>query len=154
MPIMTTPPVPPISSRRRGDRASHERAVPAARAQVLSYSMAMAMNIAPSSSICSGTWPAARSANWGSTAAKNTMDLGLVKPTTNPSRRIRRIVFLWAAASRDHHGPAVPDRLHAQVDQIRRARQLDDAEYRHRALDHRADAQRHGGDLGINPDLP
>jgi len=48
----------------------------------------------------------------------------------------------------------VPDRLHAQVDQIRRARQLDDAEYRHRALDHRADAQRHGGDLGINPDLP
>ena len=48
MPIMTRPPVPPISSSRRGDRPNHARADPAAIAHALSDSNATPANTAPS----------------------------------------------------------------------------------------------------------
>ena len=51
IPIITSPPVPPMISIRRGERASHARAVPATSAQALSQTTAIAMKIAPSSSI-------------------------------------------------------------------------------------------------------
>ena len=54
MPIITRPPVPPMSSSRRGDRPSHARADPAASAQALSDSSAIPANTAPSSSNCCG----------------------------------------------------------------------------------------------------
>ena len=97
MPIITRPPVPPTSSSRRGDRANQARAVPAPSAQELSHSPAMATNVAPSSSICAGTWPACRSTNCGSTAAKNTIAFGLLTPTAIPSRTIRAMLFGSAA---------------------------------------------------------
>jgi hypothetical protein len=59
---------------------------------MLSETRAMATKIATSASSCTGTCPAARSANCGSTAAKNTIAFGLVSPTTNPSRSIRLVL--------------------------------------------------------------
>jgi hypothetical protein len=49
--------------------------------------------------------------------------------------------------------PAVPNRLHAQVDQVGRARQLDHGEHRHRPLDQRPDPERDRGHLRVDPDL-
>ncbi len=53
--IMASPPVPPSMASRRGERDSHARTVPAARAQALSLSSATAAKIAPSTTICRGT---------------------------------------------------------------------------------------------------
>ena len=94
MPIMTRPPVPPISSSRRGDRPNHARADPAAIAHALSDSNATPANTAPSNSSCCGMCPACRSTNCGSTAAKNTIAFGLPMPTMNPSlTRRARLLF-------------------------------------------------------------
>src|SRR6266516_781008 len=87
-PIISRPPVPPTNSSRRGERANQSLAVPAATAQVLSDSSAIATNTSPNTSSCSDTWPASGATNCGSTAAKNTADFGLVTPTTNPSSTI------------------------------------------------------------------
>ena len=94
MPIMTRPPVPPISSSRRGDRPNDARADPAAIAHALSDSNATPANTAPSNSSCCGMCPACRSTNCGSTAAKNTIAFGLPMPTMNPSlTRRARLLF-------------------------------------------------------------
>ena len=58
MPIMARPPAPPIRASRRGELASHARAVPAASAQALSLISAMPAKMAPSMMICIGTLPA------------------------------------------------------------------------------------------------
>ena len=93
MPIIASPLAPPISSRRRGERVNQLRAVAAATAHMLSEISAIPQKMPPSATICSGTCPAARLANWGSTAAKNTIALGLVAPTTKPSRSIRPVLL-------------------------------------------------------------
>ena len=95
MPIMTRPPVPPISSSRRGERPNHARADPAAIAHALSDSNATPANTAPSNSSCCGMCPACRSTNCGSTAAKNTIAFGLPMPTMNPSLT-RRATLLFS----------------------------------------------------------
>ena len=48
--------------------------------------MAMAQKRAPSSTICAGTEAAPESTYCGNKAASSTSDLGLLAPTTNPSR--------------------------------------------------------------------
>ncbi len=53
----------------------------------------MQMKTTPRTSICSGTCPSDGSVNWGRIAAKKTAAFGLVIPTTNPSRRMRRSLF-------------------------------------------------------------
>ena len=50
IPIMAIPPVPPTAARRRGDRASQSRAVPATTAHTLSETSAMAGKSTPSTS--------------------------------------------------------------------------------------------------------
>jgi len=90
----------PTSSSRRGERAIHARAVPAATAHVLSHTTAMAANTVPSSSIWSGTWPAGASTNCGSTAAKKTIAFGLLTPTTKPSRSSTPVVLRSTSACR------------------------------------------------------
>ena len=87
---MTMPPVPPIASRRRGERTSQSRAAPAASAQMPSQTSAIVQKTAPSVSSCSATDPAAGSTNCGSTATKKTMTFGFATPTTNASASIRR----------------------------------------------------------------
>lgn len=57
-PIMKTPPVAASPAMRRGERPNHSRAMPAASAQALSVTSAIATKIDPSSSICSGILPA------------------------------------------------------------------------------------------------
>jgi hypothetical protein len=42
MPIIATPPAPPIAARREGERANQRRALPAAIAQMLSQTRAIA----------------------------------------------------------------------------------------------------------------
>ena len=85
--------MPPMSSSRRCERPSQVRTVPAASAHVLSLISAIPAKIAPSAMICTGTLPAWRSTNCGSIAAKNTITLGLVTPTVNPSITILVAVF-------------------------------------------------------------
>ena len=48
--------------------------------------------------ICTGTWPACRSTNCGSMAAKKTITLGFVAPTVNPSSIILAVVFRSTSA--------------------------------------------------------
>src|SRR2546430_1603264 len=79
-------PAPPTAERRRGERANQSRAVAATRPHTLSESTAMRLKTRPSSSIWAVTWPLSRSTNWGSTAAKNTIVLGLATPTAKPSQ--------------------------------------------------------------------
>ena len=71
----------------------------------------------------------------------------------NPSRSIRPVVFVATGASSTAESATMPHCLHAEVDQVGRARQLDDGEHRHRPLDQRADAERHRDDLRIDAEL-
>lgn len=76
-PIMVRPPIPPINSSRRGDRANHARTVPATRLQALSETRAIRKDTRLSSSIWTGTCPARRLTNSGKTAASKMTALGL-----------------------------------------------------------------------------
>ena len=57
-PIIMTPPAALRVETRFGDRANHCRAVPAARAQMLSETSAITRNTAPNVASCSGMLPA------------------------------------------------------------------------------------------------
>ena len=74
---------------------------PAMVAHTLSSTSAMTGNSAPRISICActGQWPGALLVNSGSPTTKNTIDLGLATPTTNPSRMARRGVTGWSRAA-------------------------------------------------------
>ena len=75
--------------------------------------------------------------------AKKTITLGLVTPTVNPSITIRAVVLRSTAApSASASELPVPDRLHAEEDQVRRAGQLEHGEQRDGPLDQRPDAER------------
>ena len=69
---------------------NHERAALAASAQQLSETSAITVQTSPSTSSWRGTWPRPGSANWGSTAAKKTVVLGLLSPTTKACQVTRR----------------------------------------------------------------
>ena len=84
---------------RRGEEISRERAAPASSAHAESQSSAIAQKIAPSSSSWTGTAPAWRSTNCGSTAMKKTIAFGLRTPTRKPSATIRRSTFGSTGAS-------------------------------------------------------
>jgi len=64
-PIMASPPAPPTISTRRGERANQLRTALAANPQQLSETAPMTTEISASTSICSGTCPAARCTNCG-----------------------------------------------------------------------------------------
>ena len=98
-PIMARPPAPPTSANRRGDRANQDRNLLAPSPQVLSDTSPIMIDTRASSSICSGTWPAARFTNCGSTAPNRISALGLVTPTRNPSRTARRSLRACAASA-------------------------------------------------------
>ena len=79
------------------------------------------------------------------------MTFGLAMPTTNASARIRR-----SSPRRDRHVErgrelaAVAEGLHAEVDEVQRAGELDDREDRDRLLHDRADPERDEHDLHVD----
>jgi len=67
-PMSARPPAPPTSENRRGDLANQERTPPATQPQAVSDTAPIETDMSTSSIICSGTFPAARLTNCGSTA--------------------------------------------------------------------------------------
>jgi amino acid efflux transporter len=88
-PIMASPPAPPTISTRRGDRANQFRTALAANPQEQSEIAPMNTETSARTSICSGTCPAPRLTNCGRIAPNRMYALGLVRPTTAPSRTAR-----------------------------------------------------------------
>ena len=121
-PIIETPPTAPIASPRFGDALNQVRSRLASSAHTLSEQSPIANASSPSSSICACTWPAPRSTNCGSTAAKIMNAFGFDTPTTKPCRTARgRDSGAAGASSATSIAATVPDRLHAEVDEVRRA---------------------------------
>jgi len=88
-PIMASPPAPPTISIRRGDRANQFLTALAANPQEQSEIAPMNTETSARTSICSGTCPAPRLTNCGRIAPNRMYALGLVNPTTAPSRAAR-----------------------------------------------------------------
>jgi amino acid efflux transporter len=88
-PIMASPPAPPTISMRRGERANQFRTALAANPHEQSEIAPMNTETSARTSICSGTCPAVRCTNCGRTAPNRMYALGLVMPTTAPSRAAR-----------------------------------------------------------------
>jgi hypothetical protein len=154
MPIMTRPPAPPTSSSRRGERASHARAVPAATAQVLSHSTAMAANTVSEQQHLQRDVTRGRVDELRQHGGEENDRLRIAHPDHEavPQHRAYALLARFGVESGAQRA-AVPDRLHAQEDQVDGAGQLDDGEHGHRALHHRPDAQRHRRDLCVDADL-
>ena len=125
-PMIIRPPVPPTSSSRRGERANHSRAVPATTAQTLSEQSAIRMKIRPRTRICSpGRAARALVHELRQHGGEEDRGLGVGDPDQEPlPEGPAGVARLHAARHRLDQRLPGPERVHAEIDQVRRSRQL------------------------------
>src|SRR6266849_7901828 len=132
---MDSPPMPPISCSRRGDRANHDLTVPAVNPQMLSQVSAIAENTSPSSRICPGMGPPALLTNWGEDRHKEDHGLGI---GDSDDESLQEIAMSWLGLQgrleRRFKEPPVPERLDAEKHQVGRTEQLQRRKDGHRSL--------------------